>query len=94
MRGFRHIPGIRRLGILLHSLLLVQLLLGFASYYTRIVLGADAPQPEFPMIASTVAHVAVGGLLLATTVVLTIQVWRNVTMRSEQPAVAGRTITA
>ena len=94
MRGFRNIPGVRRLGMLLHSLLLVQLLLGFASYYTRIVLGADAPQPEFPMIASTVAHVAVGGLLLATTVVLTIQVWRNVTMRSEQPAVAGRTITA
>jgi hypothetical protein len=30
------------------------------------------------MVVSTVAHVAVGALLLATTVVLAIQVWRNV----------------
>jgi hypothetical protein len=30
------------------------------------------------MVASTVAHVAVGALLLATTVVLAIQVWRNI----------------
>ena len=93
MRGFREIPEIRGLGMLLHSLLLLQLLLGFASFYTRIVLGASAAQPEFPMIASTVAHVAVGALLLATTVVLTIQVWRHVTVRVEQPVIA-RTITA
>ena len=38
----------------------------------------DAAQPELPMVASTVAHVAVGALLLATTVVLAIQVWRHV----------------
>jgi hypothetical protein len=31
-----------------------------------------------PMVISTVAHVAVGALLLATTVVLSIQVWRNI----------------
>lgn len=91
---FRSIPGIRRLGMLLHSLLLLQLLLGFASFYTRIVLGASAAQPEFPMIASTVAHVAVGALLLATTVVLTIQIWRHVTVRGEQPVIEGRTMTA
>jgi len=35
-------------------------------------------QPELPMVISTVAHVAVGALLLATTVVLAIQVWRHV----------------
>jgi hypothetical protein len=80
--------------MLVHSLLLVQILLGFASFYTRIVLGADAPQPELPMIVSTVAHVAVGALLLATTVVLTIQVWRHVAMQPAQAAVEGRTITA
>ena len=91
---FREIPAVRRLGMLVHSLLLVQILLGFASFYTRIVLGADAPQPELPMIVSTVAHVAVGALLLATTVVLTIQVWRHVAMQPAQAAVEGRTITA
>jgi hypothetical protein len=30
------------------------------------------------MVVATVAHVAVGALLLATTVVLSIQVWRHV----------------
>jgi methionine-rich copper-binding protein CopC len=44
--------------------------------------------------ASTVAHVAVGAILLATTVVLTIQVWRHVTFRREQPVLEGRTMTA
>lgn len=94
MRGFRSVPAIRRLGMTLHSLLLIQLLLGVASYYTRIVRGADAAQPELPMVASTVAHVAVGALLLATTVVLTIQVWRHVTVRKEQAAVESTAITA
>lgn len=95
MRGFRNVPAIRRLGMLLHSLLLLQLMLGVASYYTRIVLGAEAAQPELSMVASTVAHVAVGALLLATTVVLTIQVWRHVTARKEQAAVESTTpITA
>jgi hypothetical protein len=46
------------------------------------------------MIASTVAHVAVGALLLATTAVLTIQVWRHVTVQQTHAAVEGQTITA
>jgi len=54
-----------------------QLLLGFASYLTRVRWGADAPQPLAGMVISTVAHVAVGALLLAETVVLAIQSWRN-----------------
>jgi hypothetical protein len=74
--------------------LLLQILLGFASFYTRIVQGADAPQPELPMIVSTVAHVAFGALLLATTAVLTIQVWRHVTVQQTQAAIEGTTITA
>jgi len=94
MRSFRNVPALRQLGIALHSLLLVQLLLGLASYYTRIVLGAESPQPEPSLIAATVAHVAVGALLLATTAVLTIQVWRQVSLRSVQPAVSGKPITA
>jgi uncharacterized protein (DUF983 family) len=80
--------------MLVHSLLLVQILLGFASFYTRIVLGADAAQPELPMIVSTVAHVAVGALLLATTAVLTIQVWRHVTVQQPHAVAEGTTITA
>ena len=37
-----------------------------------------------PMVVSTVAHVAVGALLLATTVILAIQVWRHVPVAFEE----------
>jgi len=65
-------------------LLITQLCLGFAAFLTRIAWGRDAAQPELPMVVSTVAHVAVGALLLATTVVLAIQVWRHVPVAFEE----------
>jgi len=40
--------------------------------------GRDAAQPGASMVYATVAHVSVGALLLATTVVLAIQAWRHV----------------
>jgi len=58
--------------------LITQLCLGFTAFLTRVAWGRDTAQPELPMVVSTVAHVAVGALLLATTVVLAIQVWRHV----------------
>jgi hypothetical protein len=58
--------------------LIAQLCLGFAAFLTRVAWGKDAAQPELPMVVTTVAHVAAGALLLATTVVLAIQVWRHV----------------
>ena len=41
-------------------------------------------QPELPMVVATVAHVAVGALLLARTVILSIQVWRHVPVAFEE----------
>ena len=70
--------AVRRPAILMLSLLITQLCLGFAAFVTRVAWGRNAAQPELPMVASTVAHVAVGALLLATTVILSIQVWRHV----------------
>jgi hypothetical protein len=60
------------------ALLIAQLCLGFVAFLTRVAWGRDAVQPELPMVISTVAHVAVGALLLATTVVLAVQIWRHV----------------
>ncbi|HEV2116500.1 MAG TPA: hypothetical protein VGR48_10770, partial [Terriglobales bacterium] len=54
-----------------------QLGLGFAAYLTRVQWGQDAVQPELPMVVSTVAHVAVGALVLASAVVLAMQTWRH-----------------
>ncbi|MGA6982899.1 MAG: COX15/CtaA family protein [Candidatus Sulfotelmatobacter sp.] len=75
---YSNIEAVRRPAILMLALLITQLCLGFAAFLTRVAWGRDAAQPELPMVVSTVAHVAVGALLLATTVVLAIQVWRHV----------------
>lgn len=75
---YSKIDAVRVPAITMMSLLLAQLCLGFAAFLTRVAWGRDAVQPETPMVVSTVAHVAVGALLLATAVVLAVQVWRHV----------------
>jgi cytochrome c oxidase assembly protein subunit 15 len=57
------------------ALLFVQLLLGLAAYLTRLASPYD-PQPTTPMVSVTVAHVACGALVFATTIVLTLRVFR------------------
>jgi cytochrome c oxidase assembly protein subunit 15 len=58
-------------------LLVVQLTLGIAAYMTRLASPND-PQPLNPMISITVAHVACGALVFATTIVLTLRTFRVV----------------
>jgi heme A synthase len=81
---YSHIEAVRRPAIVMLSLLITQLCLGFTAFLTRVAWGRDTAQPELPMVISTVAHVAVGALLLATTVVLAIQVWRHVPAAFEE----------
>ena len=82
--AYSHIEAVRRPAIIMISLLITQLCLGFTAFLTRVAWGRNTVQPELPMVASTVAHVAVGALLLATTVVLAIQVWRRVPVAFEE----------
>ena len=70
--------------VIMLSLVIAQLCLGFTAFLTRVAWGKDAAQPELPMVISTVSHVAVGALLLATTVILSIQVWRHVPVAFEE----------
>ena len=81
---YSKIEAVRKPALIMLSLLITQLCLGFAAFLTRVAWGRDAVQPELPMVISTVAHVAVGALLLATTVVLSIQVWRHVPVAFEE----------
>jgi cytochrome c oxidase assembly protein subunit 15 len=81
MRALSHygdIPQIRRPAAALLTLLITQLALGFTAYLTRVVWGGDAVQPMPNTVLATVAHVAVGALVMATTVVLAIQASRHV----------------
>jgi len=56
-------------------LLVVQLSLGLAAYLVRTASPND-PQPLNPMISVTVAHVACGALVFATTIVLTLRTYK------------------
>jgi cytochrome c oxidase assembly protein subunit 15 len=64
-----------RPAIIALSLLGVQLLLGVAAYVTRTASPND-PQPLNPMVGITVAHVACGALVFATTIVLTLRAFK------------------
>ena len=74
---YSHVSAVRRPATTMLALMIAQLCLGFVAFLTRVAWGRDAVQPELPMVVSTVAHVAVGALLLATTAVLAVQVWRH-----------------
>jgi heme A synthase len=75
-------PGHRSLkqaAVALMSITGLQVLLGFAAFLTRLMTNQATP----PVVISTVAHVATGALTLAASVVLAIQIRRNV--RAAQP---------
>jgi heme a synthase len=81
---YPEVDAVRRPAIAMLGLMVAQLCLGFLAFITRVMWGRDAAQPELPMVIATVVHVAVGALLLATTVVLAIQVWRHVPVAFEE----------
>jgi heme a synthase len=81
---YSKIDAVRRPAITVLALMITQLCLGFAAFLTRVAWGHDSAQPELPMVMSTVAHVAVGALLLATVVVLAVQVWRHIPIAFEE----------
>jgi heme A synthase len=70
-------------------LLVVQLFLGLASYLTRVT-SFKEPQPLQPMVGVTVAHVACGALIFATTIVLTLRTYRVLPASEAAMEMAGR----
>ncbi len=74
---FRDIAPLVRAARSLVALLALQLLLGVGSYL-ELLTHQNAPQPEAPVVDITTAHVAVGGLVLVTSLWLTYEVYRYV----------------
>jgi len=72
-----NIPHLGRPAFWLLVLLIAQLLLGVSAYVVRVVQGVNESQPTMTLVAVTVAHLAVGALILALTFVLTIQAYRH-----------------
>ncbi|HYN14604.1 MAG TPA: COX15/CtaA family protein [Terriglobales bacterium] len=77
------VPQLRRPARALLILLLVQLALGVGAYLTRVEWGKGAAQPMLSMVVATVAHAAVGALVLATSVVLAVQTYRHTSPEAE-----------
>ena len=71
------------------TLLVIQLFLGLAAYMTRLASPND-PQPLNPMISITVAHVACGALVFATTIVLTLRTYKVLPAADSALELAGR----
>jgi cytochrome c oxidase assembly protein subunit 15 len=66
----------------------LQVFLGIYAYYARL----EAGESPLQMVLVTVAHVANGGLTLAFTILLSIQILRNVRKRAEQEHHAGMAV--
>jgi cytochrome c oxidase assembly protein subunit 15 len=73
---------LRRAAKMLLAVTLAQVFLGIETYFARL----GAAEKPAPMLIFTIAHVATGALTLASSVVLAIQIWRNVasSRREEQ----------
>jgi cytochrome c oxidase assembly protein subunit 15 len=76
MRHPNH-EALRRSALALLSITFLEVFLGIAAYMSRLATTA-APQPMPVMVGFTVAHVAVGALTMAGSIVLAIQVFRHV----------------
>ena len=86
MRSFSEhatLPQLLRPARALLVLLFIQLGLGFGAYLTRVEWGKEAPQPVLSLVVATVAHVAVGALVLATSVVLAVQAFQHTSLQTQ-----------
>jgi hypothetical protein len=76
VRALVHAP-LRGSALVLLIVAISQVFLGIAAYTSRIAT-LDAVQPMAVMVGFTVAHVAVGALTMAASVVMAVQVFRHV----------------
>jgi heme a synthase len=81
-RRFPQVPAMKRLRILLHSIIGLQIILGIAALWTRIQ-SANDPQPLPPVVLTTVIHTVVGATLFATSIATVLVCYRLVPRRRE-----------
>ncbi len=77
--------GLVRWAATLVGLLVVQLFLGLGAYMMKLA-ARNAPQPLPPVVNITTAHVAVGALVFATSVTLTLHIFRRIASPGNAPS--------
>ena len=85
--------GLSRAGWAMMGVVFLQLFLGVGAYLARTKVEAFA-QPSGGLVLMTVAHVAVGALALATSVVGAMEVFRSVQQAPQEDAAESRQVTA
>lgn len=78
-------PRLKRSALLLAGLLTAQIFLGIGAYIVQLA-ARDAPQPLLPVVVVTTTHVAVGALVLAASLVTTLETYRRVTSAKDATA--------
>ncbi|MGB7847692.1 MAG: COX15/CtaA family protein [Candidatus Acidiferrum sp.] len=81
-RRFPEVKEIARARMMLHAIVGIQILLGIAALWTRIMT-ADDPQPMPLMVAATVVHTVVGATLFAASIVTVLLCYRLVPRKRE-----------
>lgn len=85
-----NITLLKRPAIWMLLLLILQLVLGVSAYFVRVVQGVDEVQPTLGLVAVTVAHLAVGALILALAMIFTVQAYRHRGESGEMMPTNGR----
>jgi len=81
-RRFPQVAAMKRVRVLLHSIVGLQILLGIAALWTRIQ-SANDPQPLPPVVITTVVHTVVGATLFAMSIVTVLVCYRLVPRHRE-----------
>jgi heme a synthase len=81
-------PGLLPPALLLGGLVVVQLLLGIGSYFMKLA-AKGAPQPLPPVVDVTTAHVALGAVVLVTSLYLTYQTRRFLVTPKQEMKIAS-----
>jgi cytochrome c oxidase assembly protein subunit 15 len=87
-RKFSQQPALLKPALLLGTLVMLQLSLGIGAYVVKMA-DRNAPQPLPPVVNMTTAHVAVGALVLVTSLYLTYQTHRFLTPPAEAVKIAS-----
>ena len=85
---FANEPALLRPALLLGGLLVVQVFLGIGSYFMKMA-ALRAPQPQPPVVDITTTHVAVGALVMVTSLYLTYQTHRLLVTPKEEMRAAS-----
>jgi cytochrome c oxidase assembly protein subunit 15 len=85
---FSQARALLRPALWLATLLMLQLSLGMGAYLVKMA-GRNAPRPLPPVVNMTTAHVAVGALVLLTSLYLTYQTYRFLTRPTPEVKIAS-----